>query len=314
MVRPALVAVLVALALALGAQPADATFPGRNGALVFLSDYGHGFTEAYVGFAGLGGARHDEVFACSGMYSGADYCLYAGWPAVSPDGTRAALLTDDGAPSGSGWAARSSLRILGLSDGSRRVVPVSSPAGVRAYHDRPDVTWSPDGKALLAAQDGGLYRIDLDGIEQGLVVSNASEPDWAADGRIAFVRGRNIYVGPPEGPFRQLTSRGGWAPSWSPHAGWIAFSRGHGVWAVRSSGGKAKRVVRSGPAHRYIGFQGPAWSPDGKLIGYYRERGGDVYLSTVGWRTGRVRRITDKLSSWEAGLSVSPFAWQSLPR
>jgi hypothetical protein len=38
------------------------------------------------------------------------------------------------------------------------------------------------------------------------------------------------------------------------------------------------------------------WSPDGKLIAYYRERGGEFCLWAVSWRSGRAGQITDQLT------------------
>jgi Tol biopolymer transport system component len=73
-------------------------------------------------------------------------------------------------------------------------------------------------------------------------------------------------------------------------------------------------VVATGPQRAWIGYQSPTWSPDGKLIAYYRERHKELYAYTVNWRTRRVRRVSEVLTSREGGAAVSPFVWQSLPR
>jgi hypothetical protein len=233
--RPILVAVLVALAVALVAAPAQATFPGRNGALVFTREFSRGAASASLAQLDPVTGESTETQFCSGFAAGSPlYCRYAGGPAISPDGTRAAVVTDDADVGMVGSELRVSLRLLRLADGEQVSVSLSGDG----YSDRPATAWSAGGDRLLVSRDSGLYLVDLGGREEALVAAGAADPDWAVDGRIAFVRGGDIWTGPAAGPFMPLTGRGGGSPSWSPHGRWIAFSRGHAIYVVRATGGR----------------------------------------------------------------------------
>jgi Tol biopolymer transport system component len=308
MARTALIAALAALAILVSAQPAAATYPGRNGDLLLTFERGRGTLTISLGRLDPATGEIAETQLCSSWAtSSPDYCRYTGGPAVSPDGTRAAVVTDD-----SRWGGEigTSLRVVTLADGRQQRVPLTA----EGYSDRPWVAWSPLPDQLLVSRVADLYRIDLEGHEGALVAPNAADPDWSADGRIAFVRSGDIHAGPPGGPFTRLTYKGASSPSWSPHARWIAFSRGQAVYVVPASGGKARRIVGTGVAKAWLGAQATVWSPDGRLIAYFRERHSELYAFTVSRRTGKSHRISGQLTSRDGAAAVYAPVWQSLPR
>jgi dipeptidyl aminopeptidase/acylaminoacyl peptidase len=291
-----------------GPVPAEATFPGRNGEIVFSYQVGgkYALQRHYLHAVGPRTGRLRSLQICGVLSEpGSPYCREAGPPSVSPDGGRVAVLVDEGRYTDfSIYVQGQAMRLLRL-DGAENVrVPLSGLAGaglVFAYR----VRWSPDGSELLLERQiepggaRGLFLVGADGVERGQVVVDGHSADWSSDGRIAYVSGGEIHIGPPAGPFRRLTWRGGDEPSWSPHGRWIAFVRGSDVWVAPSAGGRARRIARSGRITRGIGIS-PVWSPDGKRIAFLRERPlprdeGEgirgVYPYTVGWKTRRLRRV-----------------------
>jgi TolB protein len=105
--------------------------------------------------------------------------------------------------------------------------------GQYGEHDWQSLDWSPDGKRLAYAANGGIAVITADGSARKLLRS-------------------------PKGRFDR-------APSWSPDGAWIAFASSGpqeypGIWAMRADGSQRRQLVRSGAA--------PAWSPDGSRIAF----------------------------------------------
>lgn len=99
-----------------------------------------------------------------------------------------------------------------------------------------------------------------------------------ANGRIAFERGDELYVGGteaiwtmrPDGSHRRIVFRreGGQVgqPEISPSGRRIAFLRGSGIWVMTSDGTRVRRLAR-GSANQ------PAFSPNGRLIAYTSRKG-----------------------------------------
>jgi len=120
-------------------------------------------------------------------------------------------------------------------------------AGQHGEYDWPSLDWSPDGKRLAYAANGGIAVINADGSSRELLRS-------------------------PKDRFDR-------APSWSPDGAWIAFASSGpqeypGIWAMRADGSERRQLVRSGAA--------PAWSPDGSRIAFHAPRAQIEFVSPNG--------------------------------
>jgi Tol biopolymer transport system component len=148
--------------------------------------------------------------------------------------------------------------------------------------------------------------VGLDGkVVERLTHGGASEPDWAVDGTIAFVRGGQIQLMRRGAGWPQLTRRGGSAPSWSPHARSLAFVRGDQVWRVRADGRSSRRLTRRGG-------KSPAWSPDGRRIAFIRPHQEVDALWTMR-ADGKAPRFTGRHAGPYGYGSIGDPAWQALP-
>jgi WD40-like Beta Propeller Repeat len=305
-----------ALALALPAT-GEATFPGRNGEIV----YGWSGESSY-----RGGPTHTSIRAVdprSGRVRVLRDCpLNADPPPVhtdcivsvprySPDGLRVAFPTIQVVPhyTGEPWEFRPGLATM-ASDGTGLVERAS-------VHSYGGLAWSPAGDRFLLEREG-IFLASLDGTELSQVTPRGTgAPDWSSTGQIAFARSRvsclrvcstisNIYLTRLGGTSRRLTYRGGYSPSWSPHGTKLAFAR-HGnkrqagVYLVRRDGRGLRRLTRGGYS--------PSWSPDGKWIAFIRA--GDLYVIRTNGR-GR-RRLLDELWYDGEGPRVNSIDWQPLP-
>jgi Ca2+-binding RTX toxin-like protein len=101
--------------------------------------------------------------------------------AVSPDGTRIAFVR------GTSDLGGGELFVAGV-DGTaeRRAAPLS---GVT----RP--TWSPDGRELVFAAGGSLWRVVVDSDAAAVPLTAGADPAYSPDGtHIAFVRDRDVWI------------------------------------------------------------------------------------------------------------------------
>jgi Tol biopolymer transport system component len=91
------------------------------------------------------------------------------------------------------------------------------------------------------------------------IVRNADQPDWSPDGKkLAFVRGKNIWVVDRTGGAPRRVIRNGLQPRWSPTGDRIAFVRRtrieEDVYIARADGSAVHRVGYGDSV---------AWSPGG---------------------------------------------------
>ena len=213
----------------------------------------------------------------------------------------------------------------------RRTVPASRSTPPPGGTGRS--AWSPTGDGLLVQGElgtertsggSGIFLASLDGTELSpLTPAGIAMPDWASTGEVAFTAPNdppcyplcsNIYVMRLGGVPRRLTRRGGYSPSWSPHATKLAFVRAdrgrrdvyrQDIYIVGRDGRGLRRLTRRGGAS-------PSWSPDGKWIAFLRY--GDMYV--VRGTGGGLRRVVNAPSGPHSidGPTVTSLDWQPLPR
>jgi hypothetical protein len=317
--------VAVLMVLCVGSAPARASFPGRNGAIVYAWTNANKEAGSPTSLRAVDprSGRVRTLLDCplrtEAPTTYPDCSVLT--PRYSPDGLRIAFSVFHHAyPPDGPWGSWAGLGLM-----------TSEGAGV-ADHPRADaywrLAWSPTGDRLLverAVTPGGsggaaIFLASLDGTELSQVTPEWTRaPDWSSTGWIAFDRVRtdagcfprceDIWVMLPGGDPRRVTYRGGYSPSWSPRGRRLAFVRRvrpehPDIYLVGADGSGLRRLTRRGG-------HSPAWSPDGKWIAFIRD--GDVYVvRTTG---GGLRRLVDELGPDEAyglGPQVGSLDWQPL--
>jgi TolB protein len=150
-------------------------------------------------------------------------------------------------------------------------------------------SFSPDGRRVAYAgilssddSDRGIFSLDADG--GGLTTlydvpgAYDSAPAWSPDGRqIAFESDADVAGANPEGDME--------------------------LWVMQADGARPTQLTRNA-AHD----EGPAWSPDGRLLAFTRgpdEKHGDIHVMAVAGSDAR------RLTSY-ANADESPD-WQAIP-
>lgn len=200
-------------------------------------------------------------------------------PAISPDGSRIAVVRDGVAGPRGIWIANV--------DGTE-VLEVTSGAD-----DQP--AWSPDGSkiAFRRHSEGTLYDIWVVDLDEGGEINLTADRGYASEGqaawsstdRIAYSQRApageaHIWTMAADGSDkRQITTGAVYddEPAWSPDGRRIAFDRIGDIWTVDAAGG-GERAVAALPYGQFT----PAWSPDGLLIAFAWQSGsGTSQIYTV---------------------------------
>lgn len=215
-------------------------------------------------------------------------------PAISPDGRTLAYATRNGAET---W-----LRLRDLVDGrdewltrlsDRDALAASSP-----WRDLlQNYDFTPDGRAIIAGDAGGIRRIELGAWRDraGGPLASTAEPHTMASAaagatptRIEFRAKVDVVLGPatrvriaePDGPVRARVIQD---PQASPDGRRLVFSALGALYLMPLEAGANPRRLAAVDA----GYQ-PGWSPDGRSIAYVTwqaGRGGHVMLAPAGGTT-----------------------------
>ncbi len=148
--------------------------------------------------------------------------------------------------------------------------------------------FSPDGQKIIMSLQSGtnanLYTLDLKSLTKTRLTNTAAidtGPSFSPDGqRVTFESDRGgsqqIYVMNADGSDQQRISFGKGrysTPVWSPRGDWIAFTKltqGQFVIGVMRADGSGERVLAVGYHN-----EGPTWSPNGRVIMFFREARGE---------------------------------------
>ena len=266
-------------------SPAEASYPGTNGRVVFrrATDTSQNLMTMNPDGSDVKSLTEPSAFIDNN-------------PAWSPDGSYVAF---DRSP-------RSQPEEIDIyvvrRDGSHLRRLTTTPG----YDTAPE--WSPDGKQLVFAsvsdpQNDDVFVMDADGLNRRRVTSDAADEfdsAWSPRGdRLAFTalsgpfsaQVQRIHTVRPDGTDRvdiSGSSNRDLGPDWSPDAGRIAFQRGLDVYLVNPDGSDARPLAATTAVE-----MAPAWSPDGTKVAYeYRTGGISGAIFTVNADGTSPRRIS----------------------
>src|SRR5215212_42983 len=277
-------ALIIATLFVLVPASAQASFPGANGPIAYVSSRG-GPPVPMVFDPGDAAPR---AVGRAGQVA----------PAWSPDG---AALAVAGAVLTSGRGP-TIFEIVTMRPDGADATPITTDRGQDF-----DPAWSADGRRIAYSRmvhgNRDIWVIDASGgVPERLTRAPADDrlPSWSPDGsQIAFTRTRandgDIYVMNADGSaLHNITKRHGddEDPDWAPDGTRIAFTRyGEGatadVWTMTATGAGPRPLVR----HRANDTQA-AWSPDGSRVAFTSNRAGHDDIWAVGATGGRAIDLT----------------------
>jgi len=178
--------------------------------------------------------------------------------------------------------------------------------------------WTHDGKALIYAQEGHLYRFDIsshsaDVINTAFATRNNNDHVLSFDGRMIAISnqapedsGVSIVYTVPEsgGTPKRITAKGpSYLHGWSPDGRWLVFTGQRNgdfdVYKIPASGGDEIRLTTAPGLD-----DGPEYTPDGKYIYFNSARSGRMQI----WRmrpdgSGQQQITNDGFNNWFPHIS-----------
>ncbi|HET9709682.1 MAG TPA: hypothetical protein VFP39_15390 [Gemmatimonadales bacterium] len=178
--------------------------------------------------------------------------------------------------------------------------------------------WTRDGKALIYAQEGRLYRFDLgsqtaQAINTGFATQNNNDHVLSFDGRMLAISNHTasdsgasiVYTVPATGGTPQrVTAKGpSYLHGWSPDGKWLVYTGERNdefdVYKIRASGGTEIRLTTAPGLD-----DGPEYTPDGAFIYFNSVRSGRMQIWRMRPDGSDQRQITDDgFNNWFPHLS-----------
>jgi len=214
---------------------------------------------------------------------------WEGEPAISPDGTRVAYVSNE--------SGNDDVYVADVLGG--RVLQLTTDSGMDFAP-----TWFPDGTAIaFVSERSGVrsaWKVGLSGGGATLVLENAEYPAISPDGTwIAFSRRSHgaelrIWVAPlddlSDATMLTTTDHGLWdhvGAAWSPDGRTLSYAARADLWAVPAEGGSPRQLTR-----RAGSVSESAWSRDGRYIYFDYLLEGPLALWRVSSGGGEPRRMT----------------------
>jgi hypothetical protein len=178
--------------------------------------------------------------------------------------------------------------------------------------------WTPDGKALIYAQEGLLHRFDLgsraaEAINTGFATRNNNDHVLSFDGRMMAISHHAaedsgasiIYTLPSTGgtPTRVTPKGPSYLHGWSPDARWLVYTGIRGkeldVYKIPVTGGDEIRLTTAPGLD-----DGPEFTPDGAYIYFNSSRTGRMQI----WRmrpdgSEQTQITSDSFNNWFPHIS-----------
>jgi len=231
-----------------------------------------------------------------------------GFPTYSPDGSRIAF-----------YSARSGQGELWVADGNGSDLQMLTSMG-KVEPPR----WSPDGKSIVFAREGKIYRVDsAGGIPKEVVLGpgvKAKEPSYSHDGTWIYFasdstgRSEIWRVSTVTGEAVQVTKNGGALPAESPDGRFLFYLKTEGVepasrsqptalYRQASGGGPEQRVLTSSLPLQFV------FAAGGLYFIRYDHPDHPIGIDFLDLRNGTTRRVltVNMAQRFSAdGLAVSP--------
>ena len=205
----------------------------------------------------------------------------------------------------------SNLEILDLATGNATIVHQYS-----GSFQAPN--WTRDGKALIYAQEGRLYRFDLASrtaslINTGLATRNNNDHVLSFDGRTIGISNHAaedsgasiVYTVPAAGGSpKRVTARGpSYLHGWSPDGRWLVYTGQRDdefdVYKIPVNGGNEIRLTFSPGLD-----DGPEYTPDGRYIYFNSVRSGRMQIWRMRPDGSAQQQVTnDGLNNWFPHIS-----------
>ncbi len=179
--------------------------------------------------------------------------------------------------------------------------------------------WTHDGKALVYAQEGRLYRFDLSArsaaaINTGFATHNNNDHVLSFDGRMMGISHHAledssasiVYTLPATGGTpKRVTAKGpSYLHGWSPDGRWLVYTGLRNgeldVYKISAAGGGAEIRLTTAPGLD----DGPEYTPDGAYIYFNSSRSGRMQI----WRmrpdgSGQEQITSDGFNNWFPHIS-----------
>lgn len=209
-------------------------------------------------------------------------------PALSPDGRTLVYAAR--------WNGETGLRVRNLVSGSDRLLayPVQHDVqeGMATRDTMPGYAFTPDGKALIAAYEGKIHRIEL------------------ADGKatvIPFLAHVDLEIGPSlrrsfkdgTGPVRARLIQ---APVQSPDGKHVAFSALGRVYTMELAPGAQPQALSPAGVSAFE----PSWSPDGKSLVYISWTAKDAGVVWLARMNGGAPKALTRLAAYYTNPVFTP--------
>jgi len=205
----------------------------------------------------------------------------------------------------------SNLEILDVASGNATIVHQ-----YRGSFQAPN--WTRDGKALIYAQEGRLYRFDLASreaaaINTGFATRNNNDHVLSFDGKMLAISNHLADSGAPSivytvpttgGTPKRITAKGpSYLHGWSPDGRWLVFvgqrDDEFDIYKIPAAGGAEIRLTQAPGLD-----DGPEFTPDGKYIYFNSVRSGRMQI----WRmrpdgSGQEQVTNDSFHNWFPHIS-----------